>query len=45
MGMFGRVVFTEEITKLQEQGFISQLDITKSGGKSRIVVGMSKNRG
>ena len=28
MGMFGRVVFTEEITKLQEQGFISQLDIT-----------------
>ena len=26
--MFGRVVFTEEITKLQEQGFISQLDIT-----------------
>ena len=28
MGMFGRVVFTEEITKLQEQGFIAQLDIT-----------------
>ena len=28
----------------RERG-ISQLDITKSGGKSRIVVGMSKNRG
>lgn len=28
MGMFGRVVFVEEITNLQEQGFISQLDIT-----------------
>lgn len=28
MGMFGRIVFVEEITKLQEQGFISKLDIT-----------------
>ena len=28
----------------RERG-ISQLDITKSGGRSRIVVGMSKNRG
>ena len=28
----------------RERG-ISQLDITKSGGKSKIVVGMSKNRG
>ena len=28
MGMFGRVVFVEEITKLQEEGFISKLDIT-----------------
>ena len=27
-GMFGKTVFTEEITKLQEQGFISKLDIT-----------------
>ena len=26
--MFGRVVFVEEITNLQEQGFISKLDIT-----------------
>ena len=26
--MFGRVVFTEEITHLQDQGFISKLDIT-----------------
>lgn len=28
IGMFGRVVFIEEITNLQEQGFISKLDIT-----------------
>ena len=28
MGMFGRVVFVEEITNLQEQGYISKLDIT-----------------
>ena len=28
MGLFGRIVFVEEITKLQEQGFISKLDIT-----------------
>ena len=28
MGMFGRVVFTEEITNLQDKGFISKLDIT-----------------
>ena len=28
IGIFGRVVFTEEITHLQEQGFISNLDIT-----------------
>ena len=28
----------------REKG-ISQLDVTKSGGKSKIVVGMSKNRG
>ena len=28
MGMFGRIVFIEEITKLQDQGFISKLDIT-----------------
>lgn len=28
VGMFGRVVFTEEITALQDQGFISKLDIT-----------------
>ena len=28
IGMFGRIVFTEEITKLQEQGFIAKLDIT-----------------
>ena len=26
--MFGRIVFTEEITHLQDQGFISKLDIT-----------------
>ena len=26
--MFGRIVFVEEITHLQEQGFISKLDIT-----------------
>lgn len=28
MGLFGRIVFVEEITNLQEQGFISKLDIT-----------------
>lgn len=28
IGMFGRIVFVEEITKLQDQGFISKLDIT-----------------
>ena len=28
IGMFGKIVFKEEITKLQEQGFISKLDIT-----------------
>lgn len=28
MGLFGRVVFVEEITNLQKQGFISKLDIT-----------------
>lgn len=28
MGMFGRIVFKEDITALQDQGFISKLDIT-----------------
>ncbi len=28
IGLFGKIVFVEEITKLQEQGFISKLDIT-----------------
>ena len=28
MGMFGKIVYTEDITKLQDQGFISKLDIT-----------------
>lgn len=28
IGMFGKVVFTEQITALQQRGFISQLDIT-----------------
>lgn len=28
IGLFGKVVYVEEITKLQEQGFISKLDIT-----------------
>lgn len=28
MGMFGKIVFTEEITNLQKLGFISKLDIT-----------------
>ena len=28
IGMFGRIVFVEEITKLQKEGFISKLDIT-----------------
>lgn len=28
IGMFGKIVYTEDITKLQDQGFISKLDIT-----------------
>ena len=28
IGMFGKIVFVEEITNLQDQGFISKLDIT-----------------
>ena len=37
MGMFGRVVFTEEITKLQDEGFISKLDITLVKVRDKIV--------
>lgn len=37
IGMFGRVVFTEEITHLQEQGFISKLDITLLKIRDKIV--------
>lgn len=35
--MFGRVVFTEEITKLQDEGFISKLDITLVKVRDKIV--------
>lgn len=35
--MFGRIVFTEEITKLQDQGFISKLDITLLKIRDKII--------
>lgn len=35
--MFGKIVFTEEITKLQEQGFISKLSITLLKIRDKVV--------
>ena len=35
--MFGKVVFTEKITSLQDQGFISKLDITLLKVRDRVV--------
>lgn len=37
LGMFGRIVFTEEITKLQDQGFISKLDITLLKIRNKVI--------
>ena len=37
IGMFGRVVFTEKITNLQDQGFISKLDITLLKIRDKVV--------
>lgn len=37
VGMFGKVVFTEEITNLQDKGFISKLDITLLKIRDKVV--------
>ena len=37
MGMFGRIVYKEEITSLQKQGFISKLDITLLKIRDKVV--------